>query len=227
MSKRAISSSNTNTTKRARKSTGFRVARPPPASTQAPTSTPNSNTSVFVTVRQPNETHGRLEAQTRVLESSVEASEAPSGPVTGASEPLEIGDDGLSESPLSAGVEVPEEELSELGQRIRHTRNAVNSSHCLTSLFCTKVPQDHLTEWLKYREIFLDEVLRHDGLGDFMGHTSCSHCEKGPGVFRCRDCAKGSMLKCSDCVLELHEELPLHRIEVGPAYCCVPCLPVT
>lgn len=79
----------------------------------------------------------------------------------------------------------------------------------------TEALQDHLTEWLKYRETFLDEVLRHDGLGDFLGRTRCSRCQNTEGILRCKDCARGSMLKCAECFLELHQSLPLHRVEVS------------
>jgi hypothetical protein len=75
--------------------------------------------------------------------------------------------------------------------------------------------QDHLKEWLKFREIFLQETLRHDGLGNFFGVTDCSSCGKAPGVYKCMACANGGMLKCADCIVKFHQVLPLHRVEVS------------
>ncbi|KIJ90576.1 hypothetical protein K443DRAFT_35778, partial [Laccaria amethystina LaAM-08-1] len=72
---------------------------------------------------------------------------------------------------------------------------------------------DQLNEWLKFRATFLDEVLRHDGLGDFMGQEDCSHCGKARGVIRCQDCSSGKLLKCPECAVTLHQYLPLHRVE--------------
>ncbi|KIJ89496.1 hypothetical protein K443DRAFT_117906, partial [Laccaria amethystina LaAM-08-1] len=72
---------------------------------------------------------------------------------------------------------------------------------------------DRLSEWIEFRATFLDEALRHDGLGDFLGHTDCSQCEKAQGIFRCIDCPSGRMLKCAECIVALHQSLPLHRIE--------------
>jgi len=58
-------------------------------------------------------------------------------------------------------------------------------------------------------------VLRHDGLGDFLGQTSCSSCRKHDGIFKCKSCSNGSMLKCLDCIVLTHQMLPLHRVEVS------------
>ena len=74
--------------------------------------------------------------------------------------------------------------------------------------------QDRLKDWLEFRDTFLDELLCHDGLGDFLGQTECSNCKKSAGVIKCKDCPSGRMLKCPDCVVELHQALPLHRVEV-------------
>ena len=70
-------------------------------------------------------------------------------------------------------------------------------------------------QWLQFRNIFLDELLRHDGLGDFLGHTECSDCKKAPGVIKCKDCSSGQMLKCPECVVASHATFPLHRVEVS------------
>ncbi|KIJ91497.1 hypothetical protein K443DRAFT_135485 [Laccaria amethystina LaAM-08-1] len=71
----------------------------------------------------------------------------------------------------------------------------------------------HLTEWLQFRETFLDKVLRHDSLGSFFGQTSCSKCGEHDGVFKCKDCSEGSILKCLNCTIGIHHVLPLHCVE--------------
>jgi len=75
--------------------------------------------------------------------------------------------------------------------------------------------QDRLAEWVKFQSAFLDEALRHDGLSDFLGQTKCSKCGNTAGVIKCRDCASRGLLKCPDCSIALHQNLPLHRVEVS------------
>lgn len=60
----------------------------------------------------------------------------------------------------------------------------------------------------------LDEILRHDGLGDYFGHQECYVCHNEPGVFKCKDCSGGGRLRCQLCILKAHQDTPLHRIEV-------------
>ena len=74
--------------------------------------------------------------------------------------------------------------------------------------------QDKLKEWLPFRNMFLDEILCHDGLGGFLGHSKCAKCKENDGIFKCKDCPSGKMLKCQGCMVSLHLELPLHHIEV-------------
>ncbi|EAU86991.2 hypothetical protein CC1G_08462 [Coprinopsis cinerea okayama7 len=71
-----------------------------------------------------------------------------------------------------------------------------------------------LLEWLPYRSDFLDELLRHDGHGDYLGESSCNTCaEKDCRLFKCPDCWDGCLLTCCECLLNNHRNLPLHRIE--------------
>jgi len=74
--------------------------------------------------------------------------------------------------------------------------------------------QHRLSEWIEFRAAFLDETLRHDGLGNFFGQSNCSNCENVAGIIKCRDCADGALLKCPECVVALHQNFPLHRVEV-------------
>lgn len=95
MSKRSNDSKEAPPAKRYRKPAGFRLARPCPSQ---PSTSLSSNTSVFVTVSQPDERRGALQAQTRILPShqgssvptidpttSSTSSPPPVEPVTGSS----------------------------------------------------------------------------------------------------------------------------------------------
>ncbi|KAH6886031.1 hypothetical protein BKA70DRAFT_1465400 [Coprinopsis sp. MPI-PUGE-AT-0042] len=71
-----------------------------------------------------------------------------------------------------------------------------------------------LKDWIPRRQLFLDELLRHDGLGDFLDRQGCSGCSQQTSEFyKCTDCWDGSMLVCLECLLSKHQSLPLHRIE--------------
>ncbi|KAJ7810115.1 hypothetical protein B0H13DRAFT_2248680 [Mycena leptocephala] len=61
---------------------------------------------------------------------------------------------------------------------------------------------------------FLDELLRHDGRGDYVHQHVCAGggCESVHAVFRCTDCLH-SCLYCEDCIAEVHRWTPLHHIE--------------
>ncbi|KDR76041.1 hypothetical protein GALMADRAFT_67759 [Galerina marginata CBS 339.88] len=72
---------------------------------------------------------------------------------------------------------------------------------------------DQLREWLQFRKTFLDETVRHNGLADFLGHTKCLECGVYEGVFKCKDCYSGRMLKCQACIVSIHTDLSLHRVE--------------
>ncbi|KAJ7771164.1 hypothetical protein B0H14DRAFT_3509188 [Mycena olivaceomarginata] len=69
---------------------------------------------------------------------------------------------------------------------------------------------------------FLDELVRHDGLGDHggpkVGCTLCpqyyTHGDAGPDtvrIFKCRQC--GEFLQCKGCCIAGHAKTPLHFIE--------------
>jgi hypothetical protein len=75
MSKRTNSSTEIPPPKRSRRPAGFRVARPAPVSSQPSSSTIRS---LFVTVNQPDEQRGNLEAQNRVLLTSTASTQGSS-----------------------------------------------------------------------------------------------------------------------------------------------------
>lgn len=217
MSKRLSSSNKEPLPKRSRrKPAGFRLARPAPD----PTQPPSSNTSLFITVSQPDERRGILQAQNRVLFSTPVPSDVntpnsstqpltlpPDSPHT--TESVKPYDDTQNIDPSS-----PEERQTSKIKRKRNTTNAV-CYHRLILLLDLTALQHRLTEWLKFRAAFLDEALRHDGLGNFFGQNKCSNCGNGAGIIKCKDCSSGGLLKCPECVVALHQTLPLHRIEVS------------
>lgn len=216
MSKRPNSPNEAPPIKRIRLRPGFRLARPDPVASQA---TPPLNTSLFVTVSQPDERRGILQAQNRILSSTpaaqVAASDLSTPPPPSTSEsdvpPPPEPDIDIQDQPAPQG-----EEQTVNPTRKRNTATIV----CYHTLFwaqgCLNPCQDRLTEWLKFREIFLDETLRHDGLGDFLDHSKCSNCGTAEGVIKCKDCSCGTLLKCPQCIVSLHRTLPLHRVEVRP-----------
>lgn len=70
-----------------------------------------------------------------------------------------------------------------------------------------------LDDWLIYRQACVDELLRHDGLGDFLDNKFCVSCNKVAGMYKCKDCFSGCSLRCRDCLVHSHQDHPLHRIE--------------
>ncbi|KAJ7343885.1 hypothetical protein DFH08DRAFT_701870 [Mycena albidolilacea] len=64
---------------------------------------------------------------------------------------------------------------------------------------------------------FLDEIVRHEGLGDYTTQPRCAHCtevfrREGPNptrLFKCDDC--GQFPQCKDCCLLHHKRTPLHE----------------
>lgn len=70
-----------------------------------------------------------------------------------------------------------------------------------------------MAEWLPLRASYLDEMLRHDGLGD--GDTqACARCNSSDAIFKCINCLF-DQLYCSACMVERHLDNPLHRICVS------------
>ena len=97
------------------KPAGFRLARPGPSQ---PSTSLSSNTSVFVTVSQPDEWRGTLQAQTRVLPSQQVPTIDPTTPSSSSPLPVEPVDG----SPV--GHAPPEEETVK-PKRKRYTMNTV------------------------------------------------------------------------------------------------------
>ncbi|KAH7924727.1 hypothetical protein BV22DRAFT_1129623 [Leucogyrophana mollusca] len=69
-----------------------------------------------------------------------------------------------------------------------------------------------LRDWLPYRDVYLDELLRHDGRGSTCMDVACPDCNNAVGIFRCLDCAN-SQRYCMTCIRERHCFLPFHCLE--------------
>ncbi|KAL0564901.1 hypothetical protein V5O48_017133 [Marasmius crinis-equi] len=68
----------------------------------------------------------------------------------------------------------------------------------------------------RYRDKYLDEMIRHDGRGDYR-FNECLDCKarKVPvqsGSYRCRQCLPGD-LTCKECCIRRHRLNPLHRVQ--------------
>jgi len=68
--------------------------------------------------------------------------------------------------------------------------------------------QDHpLLTWIDSdRDLYLQELLRHDGRGDYLYDVVCRNCQSNTPGFRCRDvlewsCTAKAALSC--CTLEI------------------------
>ncbi|KAG1852201.1 hypothetical protein F4604DRAFT_1883522 [Suillus subluteus] len=72
---------------------------------------------------------------------------------------------------------------------------------------------DHpLLTWMKDRDLFLQELLQHEGRGDYVHNTICRNCHSGTLKFRYKDCF-GTELCCHDCIIAIHTKHPSHRIQ--------------
>ncbi|KAJ7058422.1 hypothetical protein C8F01DRAFT_1303976 [Mycena amicta] len=74
-----------------------------------------------------------------------------------------------------------------------------------------------MAQWRPLKGMFLDEILRHEGLGNDHEHPTCAHCHRQPSqqsplrLFRCTDC--GLHLQCLECCLSAHLRFPLHSLK--------------
>lgn len=68
-----------------------------------------------------------------------------------------------------------------------------------------------LKTWVRFRDDYLDECMFLEGRGTF--HSSCAGCHAPMPQYRCKDCTLGP-LWCRACLLQRHDQLPLHLVEV-------------
>ncbi|EIW81903.1 hypothetical protein CONPUDRAFT_54452, partial [Coniophora puteana RWD-64-598 SS2] len=60
---------------------------------------------------------------------------------------------------------------------------------------------------------YLQEMIRLEGRGSHMHDKECPRCQSPDPRYRCVDC-HGGILYCEGCMVEKHNEAPLHRIKV-------------
>ncbi|KAJ7454342.1 hypothetical protein B0H11DRAFT_2244997 [Mycena galericulata] len=76
--------------------------------------------------------------------------------------------------------------------------------------------RDPMSQWRPLKGFFLDELNRHEALGDDTADPQCGHCSTHfnitgaacPPLFKCYEC--GDYLQCQECCLENHKRTPLH-----------------
>ncbi|KAH6905400.1 hypothetical protein BKA70DRAFT_1373172 [Coprinopsis sp. MPI-PUGE-AT-0042] len=67
-----------------------------------------------------------------------------------------------------------------------------------------------LKDWIPRWQLFLDELLRHDGLEDFLDRQACSSCStQTPTLYKCKECWDGLMLKWNG---QFFEKSSLHAL---------------
>jgi hypothetical protein len=67
-----------------------------------------------------------------------------------------------------------------------------------------------------HREETLDEMLRAEGRGSPEFYQACAACKMPNPEYRCaRQTCWGPALYCEGCIVNLHQQLPTHMVEVG------------
>ncbi|KAJ6516514.1 hypothetical protein C8R45DRAFT_809791 [Mycena sanguinolenta] len=79
---------------------------------------------------------------------------------------------------------------------------------------CRNGQDPSLSPWWLKRDAYLTALLRQDGTGDDgqSANLSCPCCRTEVPKFRCRNCF-GDVMYCRTCIVEFHQENPLHHIE--------------
>ncbi|KAL1751670.1 hypothetical protein FB107DRAFT_221498 [Schizophyllum commune] len=74
---------------------------------------------------------------------------------------------------------------------------------------------DPMQTFRQVKQQFLDEMLRHEGLGSDMHDPCCASCDAifddAKGLIKCEDC--GVFLECASCCVQRHRCLPHHHIQ--------------
>ncbi|KAJ7716172.1 hypothetical protein B0H14DRAFT_2412947 [Mycena olivaceomarginata] len=72
-----------------------------------------------------------------------------------------------------------------------------------------------MAQWMPCCQRFPDKLLRLEGRGDHCHQSKCANCDvtASAAVWRCRDCFTDALF-CQACLVRLHRDSPLHRVEV-------------
>ncbi|KAJ7693956.1 hypothetical protein B0H17DRAFT_1132323 [Mycena rosella] len=135
-------------------------------------------------------------------------------------------------------IPMPNEDFSEEGahEPPQETQDTLKRKEYISTT-------DPMSLFRPLKAFFLDELLRHEGLGDDMQRPACAHCKKsfspeapivgeqdgdGDGeqevvrrMFKCYKC--GEFLQCESCCLLHHARTPLHVIKEWNGDFWVPC----
>ncbi|KAJ6447425.1 hypothetical protein C8R47DRAFT_1181554 [Mycena vitilis] len=133
---------------------------------------------------------------------------------------------------LAEWVPVPDDDFSEEGARHRPDSSTVNPGETVTILGKRKEyisTKDPMSVWRPFKSFFLDEVLRHEGLGDDLDNPMCAHCRvkfdtalpSSPRIFKCYHC--GQFLQCETCCVAHHQRNPLHVLLEWNSNFWAPC----
>ncbi|KAK7687212.1 hypothetical protein QCA50_009717 [Cerrena zonata] len=77
---------------------------------------------------------------------------------------------------------------------------------------------DRVQQFLPFRDLYLDELLRHDGLGEGVANVKCTSCHAAGPIHRCCTCSYSPLL-CQSCIVRDHKALPLYRVESWTGKC--------
>ncbi|KAI0259635.1 hypothetical protein BC834DRAFT_905195 [Gloeopeniophorella convolvens] len=69
-----------------------------------------------------------------------------------------------------------------------------------------------LDAFIPFRDSYLDEFCRHEGLGEHQHIPECRHCKNKPGSLKCTECS-GLWFLCDDCMVTCHAHNPLHLLQ--------------
>ena len=75
-----------------------------------------------------------------------------------------------------------------------------------------------LSEWLQYRDTYLQEILELEAPP---AQAACQSCKINDFVYRCMDCF-GEPVFCKACCVNLHQREPYHMIQQWNGNCFVP-----
>ncbi|KAJ7618935.1 hypothetical protein DFH06DRAFT_1144805 [Mycena polygramma] len=120
----------------------------------------------------------------------------------------------------SEGDEGANPEPANLGKRKEYTSTVCGSSFRSYRLGSAQLQKDPMSLFRPLKKLFLDELVRHEGLGDDMDNPHCAHCNTSldtrppasPRAFKCDEC--GQFLQCETCCIAHHQRTPLHTVKV-------------
>ncbi|PPQ80537.1 hypothetical protein CVT24_002657 [Panaeolus cyanescens] len=208
--------------KHARSNSNGSNASQPESSQKKPRTTHSASvqlqrTTKVVTVRRKKDGRSSIKSNTVLLQSSAPTHTKQSGsqepPINSCTDPKPPSNNPTL--PVSPDLSPIEPIDPTTFQSAKESGESSASSKQKTSL---KV-KDKLTDWkANQRQQYMDELLRHEGPIDPKRLLKCADCEcdfdeTKSSPLRCMDCSDGYALRCKDCVLALHDNLPFHRIE--------------